>query len=122
MVNAAILDNGDDNNDDAMAWYQLNEVRNLIKEIADGCDNLIAMLWFGHKAKNSLQDWAYETFYLLGHGENVRMRRVNPENALAMVDWIFANTTQEVEMDEAVEFTAKVNCEHIKNLDRAKDC
>lgn len=36
---------------EAMAWYQLDEVKDLIKAISDRCDNLIAILWFGHKQR-----------------------------------------------------------------------
>ena len=47
---------------EAMAWYQLGEVKNLIEAIVEKCDNLISLVFYGHKAKDYLLEWAYETF------------------------------------------------------------
>ena len=85
----------------AMAWYQLGEVKNLIKAIADRCDNLIVIVFYGQKAKDYLLDWAIDTFTERGiylqtretifeHPQNIGLRRVHPDNAIDMVD-IFTN-------------------------------
>ena len=86
---------------EAMAWYQLGEVKNLIKAIADRCDNLIVIVFYGQKAKDYLLDWAIDTFTERGiylqtretifeHPQNIGLRRVHPDNAIDMVD-IFTN-------------------------------
>ena len=85
----------------AMAWYQLGEVKNLIKAIADRCDYLIAIVFYGQKAKDSLLGWAINTFTERGiylqpedasfeHPQNIGLRWVHPDNAIDMVN-IFSN-------------------------------
>ena len=85
----------------AMAWSQLGEVKNLIKAIADRCDYLIAIVFYGQLAKDSLLGWAINTFTERGiylqpedasfeHPQNIGLRWVHPDNAIDMVD-IFTN-------------------------------
>jgi hypothetical protein len=81
----------------AMAWYQLDEVKDLIKAVADKCPNLISFLLYGQKAKDALLKWAYNTFSERGiflqplkskveHAMNIGLRRVNKDNADGMVN------------------------------------
>ena len=93
-----------------MAWLELGEVKNLIEAIVEKCDNLISLVFYGHKAKDYLLEWAYETFSgrgiylqpkntLFEHPQNIGLRWVNPDNAIDMVEIlrnIFALTGADV--------------------------
>jgi hypothetical protein len=95
---------------EAMAWYQLGEVKNLIEAIVNKCDYLISLVMYGQKAKDSLLEWAYNTFSergiylqpkdaLFEHGQQIGLRWVNPDNATDMkniLQNIFALTDVDV--------------------------